>query len=142
MGIVTEASVREEKFSFINGMFGKISFTVKARGKQSHACHPEHGVKAIYEAMEAVRILREKLPLENFRYRSENYRETFNAGKISGGTAFIFGGNESNTRISMTAPVHMDINDSESAMSFVMPSKYDEQSLPSPLHSGAPAIFG
>ena len=45
---------------------------------------------------------------------------------------FIFGGNESNTRISMTAPVHMDINDSQSAMSFVMPSKYDEQSLPRP----------
>ncbi len=39
---------------------------------------------------------------------------------------FIFGGNESNTRIAMTAPVHMDINDSVSAMSFVMPSKYDE----------------
>ena len=45
---------------------------------------------------------------------------------------FIFGGNESNTKISMTAPVHMDINDSASAMSFVMPSKYDEQSLPKP----------
>jgi hypothetical protein len=45
---------------------------------------------------------------------------------------FIFGGNESSTRIAMTAPVHMDINDSESAMSFVMPSKYDEQSLPLP----------
>lgn len=48
---------------------------------------------------------------------------------------FIFGGNESNTRISMTAPVHMDINDSESTMSFVMPSKYDEQSLPRPRDS-------
>ncbi len=48
---------------------------------------------------------------------------------------FIFGGNESNTRIAMTAPVHMDINDSESAMSFVMPSKYDEQSLPRPKDS-------
>jgi hypothetical protein len=45
---------------------------------------------------------------------------------------FIFGGNESNTRIAMTAPVHMDINESESAMSFVMPAKYDEQSLPQP----------
>ena len=45
---------------------------------------------------------------------------------------FIFGGNESNTRIAMTAPVHMDINDSTSTMSFVMPSKYNEQSLPRP----------
>ena len=32
----------------------------------------------------------------------------------------------------MTSPVHMDINDSVSTMSFVMPSKYDEQSLPGP----------
>ena len=45
---------------------------------------------------------------------------------------FIFGGNDSSTRIAMTAPVHMDINDRESAMSFVMPSKYHEQSLPVP----------
>ena len=29
----------------------------------------------------------------------------------------------------------MDINDSQSAMSFVMPSKYDEQSLPRPRDS-------
>jgi len=86
-GIVTEASVRDEKFSFINGMFGKISFSVIARGRQSHSCHPERGVNAIYEAMEAVRILKEELPLENFRYRSEYYRETFNAGRISGGSA-------------------------------------------------------
>ena len=87
IGIVTEASVRDDRFAFINGMFGKISFSVNARGKQSHACHPEHGVNAIYLAMEAVRILKEELPRENFRYRSENYQETFNVGKIVGGSA-------------------------------------------------------
>ena len=48
---------------------------------------------------------------------------------------FIFGGNESNTKIAMTSPVHMDINDSASTMSFVMPSKYDDQSLPRPRDS-------
>lgn len=48
---------------------------------------------------------------------------------------FIFGGNESNSKIAMTSPVHMDINDSVSTMSFVMPSKYDEQSLPLPSDS-------
>jgi hypothetical protein len=48
---------------------------------------------------------------------------------------FIFGGNESNTKIAMTSPVHMDINDSLSTMSFVMPSKYQKQSLPSPTDS-------
>lgn len=45
---------------------------------------------------------------------------------------FIFGGNETNTKISMTSPVHMDINQNMSAMSFVMPSKYEEQRLPAP----------
>ena len=87
IGIVTEASVRDERFAFINGMFGKISFSVTARGKQSHACHPERGENAILMAMEAVRILEEGLPRKNFRYRSENYQETFNVGKIAGGSA-------------------------------------------------------
>jgi len=87
IGIVTEASVRDERFAFINGMFGKISFSVKALGKQSHACHPEDGKNAIYLAMEAIRILKEQLPRENFRYRSEDYEETFNVGKIVGGSA-------------------------------------------------------
>jgi acetylornithine deacetylase/succinyl-diaminopimelate desuccinylase-like protein len=87
IGIVTEASVSNEKFAFINGMFGKISFSAIAKGKQSHSCHPEKGANAIYGAMEAVRILREELPREIFSYRSENYRETFNVGKINGGSA-------------------------------------------------------
>jgi hypothetical protein len=45
---------------------------------------------------------------------------------------YIFGGNESNTKISMTAPVQMDINDSASSMSFVMPSGYTKENLPKP----------
>lgn len=45
---------------------------------------------------------------------------------------YIFGGNETNTSIAMTAPVHMDINDSGSSMSFVMPSSYSEENLPKP----------
>ena len=45
---------------------------------------------------------------------------------------YIFGGNETNTSISMTAPVHMDINDSVSSMSFVMPSSYNQENLPKP----------
>ncbi|MBK6963226.1 MAG: heme-binding protein [Bacteroidales bacterium] len=48
---------------------------------------------------------------------------------------YIFGGNETNTSISMTAPVHMDINDSVSSMSFVMPSGYTEENLPKPNNS-------
>ncbi|HEY3389479.1 MAG TPA: heme-binding protein, partial [Prolixibacteraceae bacterium] len=45
---------------------------------------------------------------------------------------YIFGGNESETQISMTAPVYMDINDTLSEMSFVMPSGYNLTNLPKP----------
>jgi hypothetical protein len=60
---------------------------------------------------------------------ANTYRELAYPGfrKLAG---FIFGGNESDTKISMTSPVHMDMN--SSSMSFVMPSAYSEESLPSP----------
>jgi hypothetical protein len=45
---------------------------------------------------------------------------------------YIFGGTAAETQISMTAPVHMDVNDSVSTMSFVMPSAYNESNLPKP----------
>ena len=47
--------------------------------------------------------------------------------------AYIFGGNESKQQITMTSPVHMDINDSMSSMSFVMPSQYNKRNLPKPI---------
>lgn len=48
---------------------------------------------------------------------------------------YIFGGNESGTKIAMTSPVHMEFNDSASSMSFVMPSSYDMDQLPDPSDS-------
>ena len=48
---------------------------------------------------------------------------------------YIFGGNESETQIAMTSPVQMDINDSLSSMSFVMPEGYDMNNLPKPNNS-------
>jgi hypothetical protein len=45
---------------------------------------------------------------------------------------YIFGGNEDKTQISMTSPVQMDINDTVSTMSFVMPSSYNQTNLPKP----------
>jgi hypothetical protein len=48
---------------------------------------------------------------------------------------YIFGGNESEKQIAMTSPVQMDINDSLSSMSFVMPEGYDMNNLPKPNNS-------
>jgi hypothetical protein len=60
---------------------------------------------------------------------AKSYKELSGPGfrKLAG---YIFGGNESDKRISMTSPVHMDINSSKSAMSFVMPSSYNKEELP------------
>jgi len=62
---------------------------------------------------------------------AKTYKDLSGPGfrKLAG---YIFGGNETNTSISMTAPVHMDINDSVSSMSFVMPSSYNQENLPKP----------
>ena len=62
---------------------------------------------------------------------SKTYKQLGSTGfrKLAG---YIFGGNEANTKIAMTAPVYMDINDSASTMSFVMPLGYNLANLPKP----------
>ncbi len=62
------------------------------------------------------------------------YRELGSSGftKLAG---YIFGGNKDKKQIAMTSPVHMDIGDSISSMSFVMPSNYDKDNLPLPNNS-------
>jgi hypothetical protein len=62
---------------------------------------------------------------------AKTYKDLSGSGfrKLAG---YIFGGNESNTSIAMTSPVHMNINDSLSSMSFVMPSSFNEKNLPKP----------
>jgi hypothetical protein len=62
---------------------------------------------------------------------AKTYKDLSGPGfrKLAG---YIFGGNETNTSISMTSPVHMNINDSVSSMSFVMPSSYTQENLPKP----------
>ncbi len=45
---------------------------------------------------------------------------------------YIFGGNASNEKIEMTAPVHMAFEKGTSSMSFVMPQGYSLNSLPIP----------
>lgn len=45
---------------------------------------------------------------------------------------YIFGGNESNEKFAMTAPVHMKNSDSTSRMSFVLPEEEWNSNLPRP----------
>ena len=52
-------------------------------------------------------------------------------GKFSTLANYIFGGNTESTSISMTAPVLYDFNNN-STFSFVMPSHYKQNNLPSP----------
>ena len=65
---------------------------------------------------------------------AKTYRELGSSGftKLAG---YIFGGNKDKRQIAMTSPVHMDIGDSASSMSFVMPSNYNKDNLPLPNNS-------
>ncbi len=60
-----------------------------------------------------------------------SYKELSSAGfkKLA---SYIFGGNNANKSIPMTSPVHMDIENSKSSMSFVMPTDYNKENLPKP----------
>jgi len=62
---------------------------------------------------------------------AKSYKELSGTGfrKLAG---YIFGDNSTDTKISMTSPVHMDISQSGSSMSFVMPSSYNPENLPEP----------
>jgi hypothetical protein len=51
---------------------------------------------------------------------------------------YIFGQNDTGKKIAMTAPVHMDIKEKASSMSFVMPGSYNKYNLPKPID---PAII-
>ncbi len=63
--------------------------------------------------------------------KAKTYKELASPGfnKLAG---YIFGGNDKETKIAMTSPVRMDINDSNSSMSFVMPANYSVENLPKP----------
>lgn len=53
--------------------------------------------------------------------------------------SYIFGGNEKNEKIAMTAPVVMNMGDTAS-MYFVMPSSYAKESLPKPNSSAVQIV--
>lgn len=73
--------------------------------------------------------------LATVKSTARSYREVSYSGfrRIAG---YIFGGNEAGQKIAMTAPVHMDITDQGSSMSFVMPSAYNRKALPKPNDPG------
>jgi len=62
---------------------------------------------------------------------ARTYKELSGSGfrKLAG---YIFGGNADETQIAMTSPVHMNVNDTLSTMSFVMPSTFTMDNLPKP----------
>ena len=69
--------------------------------------------------------------LATISMNTKNYKELSSSGfkKLA---SYIFGGNNSKTSIAMTTPVHMDINENQSTMSFVMPANYTKENLPKP----------
>lgn len=75
--------------------------------------------------------LYESTTMATIRSSAKSYKEIASPGfrKLA---SYIFGGNKSNVSIAMTTPVHMDINDTLSTMSFVMPTEYNKYSLPEP----------
>lgn len=72
-----------------------------------------------------------KSTLATITSNAKTYKELGSSGfgKLAG---YIFGGNADKKQISMTSPVYMDINDSASTMSFVMPANFNLENLPKP----------
>jgi len=72
-----------------------------------------------------------KATFATIRSSGVNYKQVASSGfrKLAG---YIFGGNNQNKSIAMTAPVRMEMSEKGSIMSFVMPEKYDMASLPKP----------
>ena len=72
-----------------------------------------------------------KATFATIRSSGSIYKQVASGGfrKLAG---YIFGGNDQNKSIAMTAPVRMEMSEKGSAMSFVMPEKYDMASLPKP----------
>ena len=62
--------------------------------------------------------------------KSNSYENTSNQG-FRTVASYIFGGNEQNKKIAMTAPVIMEMGD-DTKMSFVMPKEHSMESLPEP----------
>lgn len=123
--------MRRRNFLIINLALLLIiqSFTFKTMAKTE-----QQNYKVVYSEKEFEIRFYPSATLATVYSDAKSYRELSGNGfrTLAG---YIFGGNESDTKISMTSPVHMDINNSTSAMSFVMPSSYNKENLPKPDNS-------
>lgn len=72
-----------------------------------------------------------KATFATIRSNGVKYKQVASSGfrKLAG---YIFGGNDQNKSIAMTAPVRMEMSKKGSVMSFMMPAKYDIAALPKP----------
>lgn len=70
---------------------------------------------------------------------SKSYRDLGSSGfkKLA---KYIFGGNSQKKQIAMTSPVHMDIGETNSTMAFVLPSIYNQSTVPKPNDSSIDII--
>jgi hypothetical protein len=95
--------------------------------QQTYICHKKEGKFEIRTYPPAL--------LATVRTKGTSYGETASPSfrRLAN---FIFGGNQQNQKIAMTAPVHMEFSDDGSKMSFVMPAGFDENNLPLPNDPG------
>lgn len=109
-------------FGIITVLFLIVSFTSKFIET------PEYKVIKTYDEVEVrlypkMVVAKTKLSGGSFDNQGNNGFRTI--------ANYIFGGNEKNEKISMTAPVVMNMGDTAS-MYFVMPKAYDKSELPKP----------
>ena len=89
---------------------------------------PKYVVVEKYEGFEIRQY--ESMIMAQTTINATTYKKSANTGfrRIAG---YIFGGNQQKKEIAMTAPVFMEMGDS-TKMSFVMPSQYSLNDLPTP----------
>ena len=93
---------------------------------------PAYTVVDTYASFE-VRLYEETIQA---RVRTDGQHYSNATGGFRRIAGYIFGGNQRNQRIAMTAPVHMWAEDGEHWMAFTMPAALSREQLPAPNDEG------